>query len=119
MTESFITYIPIDIIITALLNNVAINIFKPFYFMFMANFRTILKRDFLIIIVFVTGGALYSVLSYGGVFPFVASSCILSPVISVLFYEAGFYSWLVRTLRAILEALSARITEVIYAFRKK
>lgn len=119
MAENFINYIPADIVLTALLNNFTVNIFKRFYFFIMAGVPYELKRDILIIIVFLSGGGLYGFLAFLGVFEFASASCILAPVLSVLFYEAGFYNWLVRTFSAVLEAVSVRLVEVVNAFRKK
>ena len=115
----FTSYIPADMVLTALLNNCIINIFKRFYFMLMTDVTYELQRDILVIIVFLTGGGLYGLLSSVGLFEFAVSSCVLSPVLSVLFYEAGFYAWLVRTLKAFLDAISSRLTEAVHAFRKK
>lgn len=118
MIDIFLRFIPYDAIITALTLNVLINSLKPLYFVLMADVKDV-RRDMLVIIVFIFGGALYSLLAYFGLFVFSTASCVLSPVLSVFFYDTGFYPWIVRTAKALLGAVAAKLLEMINAYKHK
>ena len=112
-------FIPFEIFALALMNNVLTSLLKGFYFRIMAGVNEALTKEILQIIVFLLGMGMYAITAQTGLFAFSLIPCLAAPIVSIIFYRAGFYDWLVDTFKAALTAISAKLVEVINAFRHK
>ncbi|WP_265822519.1 hypothetical protein [Geovibrio ferrireducens] len=106
-------YVSLNLLVMVLFLNFAVQIVKTKF----------IKDDAALIAdlefwVFWTGLAFYFALFFLGFFNFSLLECFLAPILSLFLYKVKFYKWIIDTVTAAMNAASAKIVELINAYRK-